>query len=82
MTTRQDARSDAGFLDMQAEVGVTKHIGGFEATDELLSLRHMEDAREVLNVSCGIGVGSAYVARKYGCHVVGMVISESMIACS
>ena len=64
---------------MQAEVGVTKHIGGFQATDELLSLCHIKDAKEVLNVGCGIGVGSTYIAKKHGCHVVGVDISEQMI---
>ena len=64
---------------MQAHVGVTKHIGGFEATNELLSLCHIEDARQVLNVGCGIGVGPAYIAKKYDCRVVGVDISEKMI---
>jgi ubiquinone/menaquinone biosynthesis C-methylase UbiE len=76
MTTE---KSDVNFLDMQAYVGITKHMGGIEATDELLSLCHIEDAREVLNVGCGIGVGSAYIARKYGRHVGGVDISEKMI---
>jgi arsenite methyltransferase len=67
------------YLDMQAYVGVTKHIGGFEATNELLSLCHIESAREVLEVGCGIGVGAAYIAKKHGCHVVGVDISEKMI---
>jgi SAM-dependent methyltransferase len=74
-----NAQANSGFLDMQADVGVSKHIGGFEATDELLSLCHIEDAREVLNVGCGIGVGSAYIARKYGCRVVGIDLSQRMI---
>ena len=56
------------FLDMQAYVGITKHVGGIEATDELLSLCHIEDAHEVLNVGCGIGVGSAHIAKKYNCR--------------
>ena len=67
------------YLDFQAEVGITKHVGGFAATDELLSLCHIADAKEVLNVGCGIGVGSAYIARKFGCRVVGVDISEKMI---
>jgi ubiquinone/menaquinone biosynthesis C-methylase UbiE len=67
------------YLDFQAEVGITKHVGGFAATDELLSLCHIADANEVLNVGCGIGVGSAYIARKFGCRVVGVDISEKMI---
>jgi ubiquinone/menaquinone biosynthesis C-methylase UbiE len=68
------------YLDFQAYVGITKHIGGFAATDELLSLCHVEEAREVLYVGCGIGVGATYIARKYGCRVVGVDISEKMIA--
>ncbi len=79
MTTQKHIQSAATFLDMQAEVGVTKHIGGFDATNELLSLCHIEQAREVLNVGCGIGIGSVYLAKEYGCHVVGMDISEKMI---
>ena len=67
------------YLDLQAEVGITKHVGGFAATDELLSLCHVEAAREILNVGCGIGVGVAYIARKFGCRVVGVDISEKMI---
>jgi ubiquinone/menaquinone biosynthesis C-methylase UbiE len=79
MTTQKNAPSGVNFLDMQAYVGITKHTGGFEATNELLSLCHIEDAHEVLNVGCGIGVGSAYIARNYDCHVVGVDISEKMI---
>lgn len=79
MSNKANVRTETQFLDMQAEVGVTKHIGGFEATNELLALCHIGDAREVLNVGCGIGVGCVHVVRKYGCHVVGVDISERMI---
>ena len=79
MISAKKTQERTSFLDMQAEVGVTKHIGGFEATDELLSRCLIEDAKEVLNIGCGIGVGSTYIARKYGCHVVGVDISEQMI---
>jgi arsenite methyltransferase len=75
-------KSGASFLDMQARIGVTKHVGGIEATDELLSLCHVEDAREVLNVGCGIGAGSTHTAKRYHCRVVGVDISEQMIAWS
>jgi ubiquinone/menaquinone biosynthesis C-methylase UbiE len=79
MATQKNIPSDVDFLDMQAYVGITKHSGGIEATDELLSLCHTEDAREVLNVGCGIGVGPAHIAKKYNCHVMGVDISEKMI---
>jgi ubiquinone/menaquinone biosynthesis C-methylase UbiE len=67
------------YLDFQAQVGITKHMGGFAATDELLALCHIQEAREVLNVGCGIGVGVTYIARKHGCRVVGVDISEKMV---
>jgi arsenite methyltransferase len=82
MVTIQNARPVLSYLDMQAYVGITKHNGGFRATDELMSLCHIQDAREVLNVGCGIGVGSAYIAKKYHCRVVGVDISEQMVAWS
>lgn len=76
-----NATANAGltYLDMQAYVGITKHIGGRTATDELLALCHVARAREVLVVGCGIGVSCAYIAKKHGCHVVGVDISEKMI---
>jgi arsenite methyltransferase len=64
---------------MQAQVGITKHIGGPPATRALLSLCHVEDAREILEVGCGIGVGPALAARTYDCRVVGIDISDRMI---
>jgi ubiquinone/menaquinone biosynthesis C-methylase UbiE len=36
----------------------------------------------VLNVGCGIGIDSVYVAKHFGCHVVGVDISEKMISWS
>ncbi len=67
------------YLDMQAYIGITKHAGGYRATNALLALCHVEDAREVLDVGCGIGVGPVHVARTYGCRVVGIDISERMV---
>jgi ubiquinone/menaquinone biosynthesis C-methylase UbiE len=79
MVAIPDAQLSMSFLDMQASVGITKHIGGYAATDELISLCHIDQAHEVLNVGCGIGVEPAYIARKFNCHVVGVDISEKMI---
>ena len=79
MTARPGIRRGADFFDMQAAVGITKHMGGLEATRELLALCHVQEAHEVLDVGCGIGAGPAYVARTFGCHVVGVDLSERMI---
>ena len=67
------------YLDFQSIVGITKHMGGPGATKELLALCHVDEAREVLEVGCGIGVGPANLARTHGCRVVGIDRSEKMI---
>jgi hypothetical protein len=51
MTTITNAPPGIKYLDMQAYVGITKHIGGREATDELSALCHIENAHEVLIVA-------------------------------
>jgi ubiquinone/menaquinone biosynthesis C-methylase UbiE len=79
MTTTPNAPAGIKYLDMQAYVGITKHIGGRAATDELVALCQIETAREVLTVGCGIGISCAYIAKRFGCHVVGVDISEKMI---
>lgn len=78
--TRENTIRD--YLDMQASVGITKHLGGLAATDALLARCHVDTAREVLYVGAGIGVGPALIARRYGCHVVAIDISAQMIAWS
>ena len=74
--TAENAELKMTYLDLQAYAGVTKHMGGFEATDELLSLCHIKNAQQVLDVGCGIGVGPAYMAKTYGCRVVGVDILD------
>lgn len=68
------------YLDIQAEVGITKHMGGRSATDRLHKLLHLETAEEVLEVGCGIGEGPVYIAKQYSCRVVGVDVSEKMLS--
>ena len=67
------------FFDFAAEVGLTKHIGGVEATEELIELCHIGEGKYVLDVGCGAGVTPCFIAKRYGCRVVGVDISERMI---
>jgi arsenite methyltransferase len=67
------------FFDFAAEVGLTKHIGGVEATEALVELCHIDEGKYVLDVGCGVGVTPCFMARKYGCRVVGVDISEKMV---
>jgi ubiquinone/menaquinone biosynthesis C-methylase UbiE len=67
------------FFDFAAEVGLTKHLGGLAATEQLVALCHIDQDTYVLDVGCGAGVTPCFLARKVGCRVVGVDISERMI---
>jgi arsenite methyltransferase len=67
------------FFDFAAEVGLTKHIGGLEATDKLVELCHISAGSYVLDVGCGAGATPAYLVKRYRCKVVGVDISQRMI---
>ncbi len=75
-----EGREEPTYLDIQAAVGISKHMGGYEATDMLYSLCHLENAQEVLEVGCGIGVGPVYIAKQYECRVMAVDISEKMLS--
>jgi len=66
-------------FDIQAEVGLTKQLGGFKATEELIELCHIDRGKYVLDVGCGVGITPCYIAERYNCRVVGVDISERML---
>jgi SAM-dependent methyltransferase len=67
------------FFDFAAEVGFTKHIGGVEATEEMVELCHIGKDSYVLDVGSGAGVTPVFMAKKYGCRVIGVDILEGMV---
>lgn len=67
------------YFELQADFGITKHMGGLKATKELVELCHINKDKYVLDVGCGIGITPCYIAEKYGSRVVGVDLSEKMI---
>lgn len=72
------------YFGIQAEWGVTKHLGGRPATQRLaercgLRTNH-PTPMEVLVVGCGTGVSAVYLAQTYGCRVTGVDLSPRMVA--
>lgn len=71
---------EISYFELQAYMGTTKHMGGFETTKELIELCHIEKNAHVLEVGCGVGATACYLAKAYGCNVVGADLRESMVA--
>jgi ubiquinone/menaquinone biosynthesis C-methylase UbiE len=67
------------YFEVQAYWGMTKHMGGLKATEKLVELCHVNQDKYVLVVGCGVGVTPCYLARRHGCRVVGVDLSEKMI---
>jgi protein-L-isoaspartate O-methyltransferase len=63
-----------GFFDFAAEVGLTKHIGGVEATEAIIQLCHIAKDSYILDVGCGVGATACFIANKVGCRVMGVDI--------
>jgi ubiquinone/menaquinone biosynthesis C-methylase UbiE len=72
-------QSQEDFFGFAAEVGLTKHIGGLDATDRLIELCHIGKDSYVLDVGCGVGATAVYLAKKVGCRVAGADILEGMV---
>jgi ubiquinone/menaquinone biosynthesis C-methylase UbiE len=68
------------YFDLQADFGITKHMGGRRATRELAKLCHVHQDSYVLEVGCGIGSTSCLLASEYGCQVLAVDLSERMVA--
>lgn len=68
-----------GLFDFAAEVGLTKHVGGLQTTDELARQCKIAAGSYVLDVGCGVGATACYLAQKLGCRVVGVDLLPRMI---
>jgi arsenite methyltransferase len=68
-----------GFFDFAAEVGLTKHMGGTEATNKLIELCRINKDSYILDVGCGVGATACYMAETVGCRVMGVDILVKMV---
>ncbi len=67
------------FFDFAAQIGLTKHLGGQEATRELVDRTRITPLSYVLDVGCGVGVTSCHLARCMGCRVMGVDNNPLMV---
>jgi len=52
------------------------HIGGRTATEAFLDRMDLDPADHVLDVGCGLGGASRFAARRYGCRVTGIDLTQ------
>lgn len=71
--------SESHYFEFQASWGLTKHMGGMNATQELIYDCDIDEDSYVLDVGCGVGITPCLLAKEYGCRVVGVDISETML---
>lgn len=71
---------ELGYYDFMAYLKVPFfNIGGTPSLDLLAQRCGIDENSHVLDVGCGTGGNSAYLAEKYGCRVTGFDISEQMV---
>jgi arsenite methyltransferase len=67
------------YFEIQAKIGVTKHMGGLKATKKLLKLCHVDDSKHVLVIGSGNGVSAIKIHQFTGCKVTAIDISQEMV---
>lgn len=68
---------DPDNLKPQSIIGLGElHVRGHEATRELAMQMGLTHDMKVLDVGCGIGGPSRFLAAQYGCHVTGIDLTE------
>ncbi len=67
------------YFEIQAKVGITKHMGGLDATEKLLKLCKVDDSYNVLVVGSGNGVSAIKIHQFTGCKVTAIDISQEMV---
>jgi ubiquinone/menaquinone biosynthesis C-methylase UbiE len=68
------------FVGLLADTLPSVHMGGQEATHMLLDMCQLDATSQVLDVGCGPGNTACLIAEQYGSRVLGVDISEVMIA--
>ena len=73
------AEPEYSYFQIQGIWGVTKHFGGVRSSQRLAQLCHIQSDSYVLEVGCGTGLTSCWLAEKIGCRVLGVDLSERMV---
>lgn len=68
------------YFDIQARLGISKHLYGLKGTRELCNLCQVDSTKSVLVIGSGNGASACQIARLYGSKVLGVDIHPQMVA--
>jgi ubiquinone/menaquinone biosynthesis C-methylase UbiE len=76
-----DRLTPSVIYELIAEVGFKKyfHLGGFDATRELIDLCPINENSCVIDIGCASGKTACYLAQRYDCNVLGVDILPAMV---
>ena len=76
-----DGLTPSSIYELIAEVGFKKyfHLGGFDATRALIDLCPIYANSHIIDIGCASGKTACYLARHYGCNVIGVDILPGMV---
>jgi len=77
--SRSGGTTELSYLELLAYLGITRHLGGWDANTELCELCRIGPGKCVLDVGCGVGRTPCILAKRYGSRVVGVDLSPRMV---
>jgi ubiquinone/menaquinone biosynthesis C-methylase UbiE len=77
--SRSEGTTELSYLELLAYLGITRHLGGWDANTELCQLCQIRPGKYVLDVGCGVGRTPCILAQRYGSRVVGVDLSPRMV---
>lgn len=83
VTTKEESSTQAdrqfSYFGLQSGWGVTKHFGGLRVTRQLAELCKIQTSSYVLEIGCGVGLTSCFLAQEFGCRVMSIDLSPEMV---
>lgn len=74
------APEDCKMMELMVKAGFSKlHPGGKYSTEKLLEFLNIDNTKRVLDIGCGLGDTTIYIAKRFGCQVKGVDIMPEMI---
>ncbi len=67
------------YFRVQAKIGITKHPGGIEATNRLIQDCQITKGKKLLEIGCGAGTNTVYIAKRTGADITAIDLSPDMV---